>query len=58
MPLGSVARWQRQQGTLKPVQGTVQRGWWAAGVGGVGGRRTRGARVAAALAGGGGPWGC
>lgn len=34
MALGDGWQWQQPQGTLKPGQGKVLLGWWAAGVGG------------------------
>lgn len=58
MALGCGGQQPRQQGILKPGQGNALLGWWAAGAGGVVSQRIRGEMGSAALAGGGGPWGC
>lgn len=58
MALECGGRWQQQQGTLKPGQGKVLPGWWAAGVGGAGSQRSWGETGLEMLAGGGGRWGC
>lgn len=56
--LGCEGQQQRQQGILKPGQGKVLPGWWAAGEDGVVSQRIRGEMGSATLPGGGGRWGC
>lgn len=58
MPLGCVGRQQQQQSILKPVQGTVLRKWWTAGVGGMVNQRIQSEMGSVTLAVDGGQWGC
>lgn len=58
MPLGCVGRRQQQQGILKPAQGMVLWGRWAAGGGGMVSQRFQSEMGSVTLAEDGGQWGC
>lgn len=58
MTLGCVGRRRQQQGILKPAQGMVLWGRWAACGGGMVSQRFQSETGSVTLAGDGGQWGC